>query len=315
LKLFTEVIFPPFRQKLDYSASAVFIGSCFSENIGGWLTDLKFDVSSNPLGISYNPISLSRQVSRALASDEVAKSELVGTPGGMAHLDFYSALNRVSPEAYLKNINQQLGLLSNKLARTDFLFLTFGTAIVYEHIEAGRLVNNCHKLPAEQFRKRFLDEAEMYQVVSTSIEELQKQNPGVKVICTVSPIRHLRNGARDNMRSKARLLRLCEMLENNIDFCSYLPVYELVMDQLRDYRFYRQDDLLHLNEMGTAIIKEKFTEALIDSSAYELMKKVEKWQAMKNHKIMHPESEQANAFQAKLRQEENALKSLLPGRF
>ncbi len=291
------------------------MGSCFSENIGGWLREMKFDSLSNICGITYNPISIARHVSRSIDDEFISESELLESREVYVHPDFHSSFNHSDSKIVSKQINNAIEKLGKDLRSSSFLFLTFGTSIAFEYKANGQIVNNCHHLPSSDFLKRMLEEEEMLNSLDAALAKLIEINPNLEIILTVSPIRHLRHGAIENNRSKARLIRLCELLESKYDNAKYLPVYEFVMDELRDYRFYRQDDFIHLNELGIRLIQEKFSEALISEYALPLMARIKKWKSMADHKIENHNSEESKAFLKKLEKEESELAKLLPGRF
>lgn len=315
MKIYTKIAFPDILQKLDYHSRSVFMGSCFSEDIGGWLSDLKFNVGSNITGIGYNPISISKHISQSINGVGIADADLDISRETFVHTDFHSVFNHRVKEDACAKINGATRDLKQGLLHSDFLFITFGTAIAFERKSTGEIVNNCHHLPSDAFSKRMLDESEMHAAMKSALKLLLTNKPKLHIVLTVSPIRHLRHGAIENSRSKARLIRLCEILEKDFTNCTYLPVYEFVMDELRDYRFYRQDDLIHLNELGLGLIREKVSETIISKEAIPLMERIKKYNAMNAHKIQHTDSDESRLFLKKIELERIELESLLPGRF
>ena len=315
MNLFTQVPFPDASKLIGYHSRLVFIGSCFTEEIGGWLRDLKFTSHINPFGITYNPISIADQIMDALAERDLNKKDIQEMDGSFFHPNFHSSMNRSSVDDFLKSAKENRALLQKELKSADFLFLTFGTSIAFEWVETKRVVNNCHRLPSADFRKVMLSEESMTKKVMAAIEKLTSVNPNIEIVLTVSPIRHLRHGAVQNQRSKARLLKLCENLEARFTGCTYLPIYELVMDELRDYRFYRQDDLIHLNEGGLEVIRDRFTTSMIDSASFQTIRKVEKWRRSMTHRIQNEESDAAKKFKQQLIELTELLNKELPGRF
>lgn len=315
MKITTEIPFIPFSSQIDYKSRCLFSGSCFSVNIGEWLQDLKFDAATNLCGISYNPLSIAKHILLALSGKGIDETELLQSREDFVHPDFHSVFNSNTSKETLKKINQGVADYRQALHKVDFLFITFGTAIGFESVKTGKIVSNCHHLPASDFAKRMMNHKELFEAMEEALNLLISQNPKVHIVFTVSPIRHLRQGGIDNLRSKARLILLCERLEKQFERSVYLPVYEYVMDELRDYRYYRQDDLIHLNELGIGLIREKVKEAAISPDAYRLIERVEKWNAMKQHKVQNPESEESRKFNEKLEKETSDLKRVLPGRF
>ncbi|MGB6036978.1 MAG: GSCFA domain-containing protein [Cryomorphaceae bacterium] len=315
MNLFTQVPFPDARDLIDYQSRLIFIGSCFTEEIGGWLADLKFTSHINPHGITYNPISLASQILDALEGKDLNRKDIQERDGCFFHPDFHSSMSRSSLDDFLINAKRNRVLFEKELNSANFLFLTFGTSIAFEWNQTKKVVNNCHRLPSGDFKKVMLSEETMTKQLTVAIEKLKSVNPKIEVVVTVSPIRHLRHGAVQNQRSKARLLRLCENLEAGFSNCTYLPIYELVMDELRDYRFYRQDDLIHLNEGGLEVIKDRFTTSMIDSASFPTIRKVEKWRRSMAHRIQNKESEAAEKFKQQLLGLTEELNKELPGRF
>jgi hypothetical protein len=314
MNLFTQVPLPDAKKMIDYQSRLVFIGSCFTEEIGGWLRDLKFTSHINPFGITYNPISIVAQITGALEERDLRQQDIQERDGSFFHPDFHSSMNRSSIDDFLKNARERRDQLRKELVSADFLFLTFGSSIAFEWSQTEEVVNNCHRLPSGDFKKVMLTEGRMTAELIEAIEKIKVINPKVEVVLTVSPIRHLRHGAVQNQRSKARLLKVCENMEARCADCTYLPIYELVMDELRDYRFYRQDDLIHLNEGGLGVIKDRFATSMINSASFPTIRKVEKWQRLMNHRIQN-EGEEAKKFKQQLIELTNGLNKELPGRF
>lgn len=314
MKLHTEVKFSAAERKIDYSSKITFLGSCFSETIGGRLEGLKFDAKPNVLGIAYNPISIAKQIQMAFDSSAFAEEKILETNGKFVHLDFHSDFNKKSAAEFSIQAKNKINQLERYLTSGDFIFITLGTAIVFRTLE-GEVANNCHKIPQSEFKKEMLSLEQMEQSLGAAIQAIGIKNPEAQIILTVSPIRHLRHGAIENNRSKARLLQLCENLEIKNKNCTYLPIYEYVMDELRDYRFYRQDDLIHLNELAIDLIMEKCKAAVISENAYELMARVAKWKKLLGHKIEDAQSDSAKVFLEKCFSETRTLNELIPRRF
>lgn len=315
MKLSTEIDFPKLPNRLGYTDAVVLLGSCFSEHIGTWLDALKFNASSNPTGIIYNPVSIAKHITYTLGDIHLHDSGFFDNEGQSVHCDFHSSLNGVNQSQTLLQIEDAISRLKKDLLAARILFVTFGTSIVFERKDNGQVVNNCHKLPAANFQKRTLSELEMADSMRNALQMLRAFNPEVQLVLTVSPIRHLRHGAVENQRSKARLIRLCEMLCDGDQNCIYFPIYEYVMDELRDYRFYRHDDMIHLNELGLEMIREKIREHVISPDALQLMSRVEKWKQMSTHRVMQSETPSAIKFLKKLQAETEALSQILPDRF
>ena len=277
MSFFTEIKIPEFPWKMDYSKSILFFGSCFSENIGQKLLDLKFDVDLNPFGILYNPVSIANSLHILLEKRVFTESDLFQDQGAWNSFYHHSRFSNADREVALEKINRRIGLSHEFLLRADFLMITFGTSWVYELKETGQVVTNCHKVPAAKFKRFRLDVSDITGVYSELLKELWKFNPNLKVVFTVSPIRHWKDGAVENQVSKATLLlaidHLLKRLEsNNI---AYFPSYELMMDELRDYRFYAED-MLHLSAVATDYIFERFGKVMISINSLQIAKEVVK---------------------------------------
>lgn len=299
MKLTTDVSFPFLDPKITYANRLVFAGSCFAGEIGGMLAERRFRASVNPAGITYNPYSAARLITVALSGKSPEPEAFMQSAGRFVHPDFHSVLAGVDADSAAKKTGAALRAYDGELRSADVLFMTFGTAVVFTRKATELPVNNCHKLPNDLFRRSVPDEAFFFAHIFAALEMLRAANPKVKLCFTVSPIRHTRHGAVLNQRSKARLIRLCEMLCDRFDNSVYLPVYEFVNDELRDYRFYRQDDLIHLNDAGTALVFDRFKTAAIAPDALKLTEKTEKLLRMNEHRISEAGSEEAEKFAAK----------------
>ena len=291
------------------------IGSCFTEHIGNWLSDRKFKIELNPFGISYNPISIANQIDMAFYDKPWDREAIVEFESKFYHYETHSSVSSDNREALLREIDSRRIRLKDKLSEANFLFVTFGTSFAFRRVQNGKIVNNCHRQLETIFNRELLNVGQMVETWNAIIAELLIQNPKIQIVFTVSPIRHLRHGAIDNQRSKARLILLCEALENQFDRVSYLPIYEMVMDELRDYRYYRTDDMIHINDLGLALISERFREILIAKGAWNLLGDIEDWLRMTNHRIDNPESEASIKFLAQLEAKRSALSAQLPDRF
>lgn len=315
MKLYTQVKFPKLPHAINFDTRMLMIGSCFTENIGQWLAKRKFIVAINPLGISYNPISIASQLDIALNGLPVDTKHIVCFDEQYFHLDAHSSIHASNANELQKCLTERYSLLRNELQSAQYLFLTFGSSWVFRSIHSNQVVNNCHRQAESNFNRELLSLEEMKEIWTAIIRKLQLINPGLKLVISVSPIRHLRHGAIDNNRSKARLLLFSEWLSNYQDNIIYLPIYELVMDELRDYRFYRHDDMVHLNELGLAMVIERFRDECIDEKAKGTLDEIEAWLLMKNHSLNKLESPSQQAFKEKFKDKTNKLNAILPNRF
>ncbi len=289
-----------FPVKINHRQKLLLVGSCFTEQIGNKLSQHKFSVLENPNGILFNPVSICHAVSSYaagkgyLADDLFYYNELWGS---WKHHTKFSSIDK---DKALDAINYSQQKANEYIKDTDWILLTLGSAFVYEDTAENdtgnyeNVVANCHKVPADKFNRRLLDTAEIKTVLSSMMHAVKKINPAVKFIFTISPVRHLREGFIENNRSKAALIQAVHSIVNELD-CFYFPAYELVIDDLRDYRFYAED-MVHPNYAATNYVWEKFIATCIDESSQQLMKEIAVIVAARNHKAFNPTSVQHAKF-------------------
>lgn len=269
--------------KISHSDSLMMIGSCFIENISRKLSQSKFDVLANPFGVLYNPQSIS-QALKMLTEERILSENDIFEHNGLYHSFYHhSSFSDISKQVCLQNINHSLAQAAGRLRNTDTLFITFGTAYSYILKKSGEVVGNCHKLPAFEFDRKRLDENQIIETWIPLIELLKKINPHLKIIFTISPIRHLKDGAHDNQLSKATLLLAVNHLVEKFAHTSYFPSYELVMDDLRDYRFYAED-MTHLNETAIKYIWERFGNTYFTETTKQIISEWTKLASALNHR-------------------------------
>jgi len=291
MSFFTEIEISEFPFKMDYSKSMMLFGSCFSENIGQKLIDLKFKVDMNPFGILYNPESIANSLKLLLKNQTFTESDLFFDQGLWNSFYHHSRFSDVNREMALEKINSRIKLSAEFLKTSDFLMITFGTAWVYELISTGQIVSNCHKIPAKQFNRFRLGVNEISEAYHHLLDELWKFNPNLKIIFTVSPIRHWKDGAVENQVSKSTLILSIERLITGIENrnCSYFPSYEIMMDELRDYRFYAED-MIHLSPVATDYIFDRFSKFLISKESMNLVDNVMKIRKAVMHRPVNSSS-------------------------
>lgn len=273
---------PPFSSKLKYDEPIVFIGSCFAEHIAACMHAYKFNTLLNPHGILYNPESIATALSGYVNKSFVKEQDLFFADGLYHSWQHHSQFSNVSKEVCLKNINEQIQRTHHLLKNASWLFITFGSAHVYRHKEQDIYVGNCHKQPTQEFTKHLLEIDKMISTWKQLISDLQKWNSKLKIVFTVSPVRYIRDGVIENNQSKARLIELVHQLCNS-ERTVYFPAYELVIDDLRDYRFYKPD-LVHPNDQAIEYVFEKLTQAAFDDSTQQLFEKIKDVVKAKEHK-------------------------------
>lgn len=279
----TEVNIEEAKQKISIDSKILSIGSCFTENIGNKLLNNKFDIKINPFGILYNPQSIAITINQLLNNYEFSNKDLIEQEGSWYSIFHHGRYTDENSQRLLKNINQEAEISREFIKKTDFIFITFGTSWVYELKEKKQIVSNCHKLPAKSFERFSLSVDEVVSIWTKTITELLTLNPNVQIILTVSPIRHLKDGAVENQQSKATLLLAVAELIKTFANVHYFPAYELMMDDLRDYRFYN-DDMLHPSPFAVNYIWQNFKKTWIDKQATVFIGEVEKVYKSLNHK-------------------------------
>lgn len=295
---------PSFRTKLPlvfsnlpihHQNSIFLIGSCFAEHIGQKLEEWKFDVERNPFGILYNPVSIAQAIERIWQNQAYNKSELFFHLGHWHSYDHHSAFSHPKLEQALDTINRRLDQAHQYLHKANRLLITFGTAWVFNLIEDNRIVGNCHKMPGELFQRERLGINEITNHFRPIFEKLKIENENLEIILTVSPVRHIRTGLIENQKSKATLLLAIEALQQELNFVHYFPAYELLLDDLRDYRFY-EADMIHPNSQAIQYIWEQFQMMHFEEPTKAIGKEVEKIVKASTHRPFHPDTDQHQAF-------------------
>jgi len=284
----TEFSYEPHSLKMDYSSRIFTIGSCFATEISAKLSERKFSVLSNPFGVLFHPIAIENALMRIYSQEEYQASEIYKNEELFISWDHHSSFSNTSLEKMLFHINQNLKEAHSFLHEADMVIITLGTAFVYRLRQFDLVVANCHKIPNSQFYKQLLQEHQVKTSLKNIIEMLTDiGKKGMKIVFTLSPVRHVKDGIVENNLSKARLLcGIHSAIDSYSANCEYFPVYEFVMDDLRDYRFYKED-LVHPNDLAINYIWEKFQSAYINPKARLLMHKVEKINQALSHKAQH----------------------------
>ncbi len=289
MKLSTPVNIDSADFNLTHQTSLLLIGSCFSQNIGAQLTKYKFTTTINPSGVIYNPISIANTLNRVLNNEAYTESHLTSANNQWISFDHHGRFSSPNKTECLNNINQELSAANSCLKNKTTLLITFGSAWVYEHPTHG-IVANCHKIPAKEFTKRLLTVEEIVEQYTELVSKIDDN-----IIFTVSPVRHSKDGLHENNLSKALLhLAIQSIVENN-DNCSYFPAYEIVIDELRDYRFYK-DDLIHPTDLAINYVWEKFGACYFSEETIELNKAIQKMAAAANHRPFDFNSEAHQKF-------------------
>lgn len=291
----TQVELPKKEINITHSERIMLWGSCFVENIGKLLVENKFRCEVNPLGILYNPLSIAKSLQQVLMKKVYEERDLFQTAGvwhsWMHHSDFSSC----SLDSCLKKINGGIMKVAENLSDTDWMVVTLGTAYVYSLRQTQEVVGNCHKQPEKLFVRKRLEVSEIVEVWKSLLDELRALNPRLKVLFTVSPIRHAKDGMHGNQLSKSTLLLAVDELCSTCSDCYYFPSYEIMMDELRDYRFYA-DDMLHPSAKAVEYIWECFCQCYFSKETMGVMKEWEDIKKALEHKPFDVQSEAYRRF-------------------
>jgi hypothetical protein len=300
----------PFAQRIRYGQKLLLAGSCFTENMGEKLRQHKFPVLENPHGILFNPVSIGKAVTsyienkRYTADDLFFENELWGS------WQHHTRFSDIAQAGCLDKINQSQAAAHAFLKGADWIVLTLGSAFVYE--KDGAVVANCHKVPTDKFRRRLLTVEEVLATLDNLIHRLLMFNPRLHIVFTISPVRHLREGFVENNRSKAVLIQAVHHLVDKFNQLFYFPAYELVIDDLRDYRFFAED-MVHPNYQATNYVWEKFVQACIDGPTQALMQQIADIRTARHHKPFNPGSEAHRKFLKNYLDKTKALQQQYPG--
>ncbi|MDT8413500.1 MAG: GSCFA domain-containing protein [Vicingaceae bacterium] len=294
MKFSIPVVIPSAKKLIDYKDSLLILGSCFAENIGEKLTSNKFNTIVNPFGIIYNPISIANSFSYILTNTPFKEEDLLFFNDKWLSLQHHGSYSNTNKTECLQAINQSISSSNKQLKKANYLFITFGSAWVYEHEKYG-LVANCHKIPAKHFTKRLLKVEEIVAAYTSLIKNVKSSDADINIVFTVSPVRHAKDGLWENNLSKAVLHLSIKELTENFDNCSYFPAYEIVMDELRDYRFFN-DDLVHPTDLAVNYVWEKFSSTYLDDETLKILYKIEKIQQAAAHRPFDFYSEKHQSF-------------------
>jgi len=275
--------------RVNHRDNILGIGSCFVENIGHLLKQYKFPCLINPFGILYNPISIQQSLELLLNNDVFTHKDLVENQGIWYSFAHHGSFSHPQATQALRLINQSLAKARTHLQTTQVLLITLGTASVFVHKNTSKVVANCHKFPASHFEKKQLSVEQIQAALQACLVKIQHAHPQLSVILTVSPVRHIRDGLIESQRSKAKLLLAAAQLEQEHSFVHYFPAYEIVMDDLRDYRFY-ESDLIHPNEQAIDYIWAAFKKTYCSDTSLQLLTPIKKIIQASQHRPFHSET-------------------------
>ena len=298
---------------VDFSSEIITIGSCFAVNMGDKLDYFKFQNTTNPFGIIFNPVSIEKLIVRAVNQKKFTEEDVFYHNERFHCYEVHSDLSSANQQELLDRLNASLEFTYQKIKTATHILITYGTSWVYQEKNSGAVVANCHKMPQSHFDKHILSVASIEAAIQNTVDAIRKINPNCSFVFTLSPVRHIKDGFVENQRSKAHLITALQNLLSNhlLDKAIYFPAYEIVMDELRDYRFYG-DDLVHPSSMAIEYIWQRFRASSISETAMSTLDEVEAIQKSLLHKPFNPLAESHQKFESKLHEKISKLQEKYP---
>lgn len=294
------------EKQLNIKQSLLLMGSCFAEEIGKKLVDRRFDALINPHGILYNPSSISNAITDYIEGKEYTQENLFEHNEVWQSFNHHGRFSATDSGACLKSINSEIKAGHAQLKKANWLIITFGSAFAYVNKKTNSIVSNCHKLPSSEFEKVLLNKNQIVAVWNRQLAALKEFNPNLNVLFTVSPVRYVRDGLVENNRSKGILLNGIHTLMEQNKNCSYFPAYEIVIDELRDYRFFKED-MVHPNEQAINYVWEKFTNSNCDEETKQFLAEYEPLLKSLNHRPFQEDTEAHQKFKKQLEEKVKTL--------
>lgn len=285
----------PSDEKINHQHKILTLGSCFSDEIGNRLLYSKFQGLINPFGTIFNAISIQNLIKRSISEEYYTATDVHQNGEQFFCFDVHSSFNALSNEEVVQHLNATIKQVHHFIYSCDVIMITLGTSWVYSLLTENKIVANCHKVEAKQFEKKLLSVQENYNALEYIFKALISINPKIKIITTVSPVRHIKDGMTENNVSKARLIDALYQLNLAYKQVNYFPSYELVLDDLRDYRFFKQD-MIHPTEQAVEYIWEKFGEVYFDQSTQTTIQKIQKVQLALHHRPFNEDAENHQKF-------------------
>lgn len=304
----TEIFPDPAPFKISLRSHQVFVGSCFTENMSSRLSALGLPVTVNPHGILFNPVSVARCVGDLVDGKRYTLEDLDKFDSKYLSYFHHGSFSNVDSEAALEEINLSIEQGREALKKAQTLFITFGSSWAYRHREKNVIVANCHKVPQSTFDKELITHDKTVLLFGNLLEKVFEFNKQIRVVFTVSPVRHRKDGFTENQLSKSHLTIAVHNLKSIFERAHYFPAYEILMDDLRDYRFYKSD-LLHPNEQAQQYVWEKFQQTFFTDPDREKIKKIEKINRSLGHVSEESDDEAFKKWRAELKEEKDALLS------
>lgn len=314
MNLQTKIPLKPSKNQIDYQSQFLILGSCFAENMGEKLNHFKFQTLQNPFGILFHPLAIENLISRAIKKETYSEEDIFFLNERWHCFDVHSDLSNPSKENFLEKLNKRLEEVRRQITTSTHISITLGTAWTYRHTKTDDIVANCHKIPQKEFSKELLSVDTIRKSLENTTQNILSINKDAQFIFTISPIRHLKDGFIENQRSKAHLITAIHGIispQGQSRVLSYFPSYEIMMDELRDYRFY-ETDMVHPNQLAIDYIWKKFSDVWIASKARPTMEKVEAIQKGLRHRPFNSDSEEHQRFLKSLEEKITYLKQEHP---
>jgi hypothetical protein len=312
MELRTTFSITPTENKITYNDPVMFIGSCFAASVGKQLEAGRMPVMINPSGTVYNPFSICNTLDTITFERKYKISDLYNNNGTWLSFNHYTDFSSEQADEVVLRINDRNEKARDFISRSRFLFITFGTARVYRWKKSGKIVSNCHKIPSAEFTNELLSVEAIVTLWKNQLDRLKSLFPEIKVIFTVSPVRHWKDGAHGNQVSKAVLFLAIEELIGHPSNPGYFPAYELVMDDLRDYRFY-DDDMLHPSRAAVDYIWNAFSDCYLDDKTKKLWHEINSITKAVSHKIQTTSKSEITKFAKNILSRIDAAEKKLPG--
>ena len=296
---------------IDYNSKIVSLGSCFAVNMSEKLDYFKFQNSCNPFGILFHPLAIEKLIDFAVSGKQFTDNDVFFYNERWHCFDAHSDLSNSNKDELLKSLNTIIESTKQQLEQASHIIVTYGTSWVYKSIESNSIVANCHKVPQKLFNKELLSVEEIKKSIKNAVKLIYAVNPNCNIIFTVSPVRHIKDGFVENQVSKANLISaLFSALQVPPSGAegAYFPSYEIMMDELRDYRFYAED-MLHPSQVAIDYIWKRFKETTISETAFSTIDEVESLQKSLAHKPFNPDSESHSKFESKVREKITKLEN------
>jgi hypothetical protein len=300
---------------IDYNSKILSFGSCFAENIADKFDYFKFQNETNPFGIIFNPVSIEKVIERIVREELFTEKDVFFYNERWHSFETHSDLSNSDRQELLETLNKAIEVTNMQLKQATHIIITYGTSWIYRNIESNDIVANCHKVPQKQFSKELLSVDVIHKSIQNTIDLIQALNPNINFIFTISPVRHIKDGFTENQLSKSHLFAALHQVlkthNSQLITPNYFSSYEIMMDELRDYRFYAED-MLHPNQVAIDYIWQRFSENYISENSISTMQEIEEIQKSLRHRSFNPESDQHQKFLSKLQQKIKLLEEKLP---